>query len=148
MEKVVPNKATSFSFLKAIYILLGFISFGLGSIGIIIPILPTVPFYLLTAFFFAKGSERFHKWFLSTKLYNKYGYSFAKHKTMSITGVLFLMVFVSLMLLVTMYYLNSPTMTIIICILIASKYTYFISQVKIVSKHELLKLTLSEQVND
>ena len=33
---------------------------ALGTIGIALPILPTVPFYLLTAFCFANSSERLH----------------------------------------------------------------------------------------
>lgn len=54
---------------KILYIMIGCISLGLGIIGVILPILPTVPFVLLAAFCFAKSSEKFDGWFKNTKLY-------------------------------------------------------------------------------
>lgn len=36
--------------LKIIWIALGFVCLGLGTVGIVLPILPTVPFYMATAF--------------------------------------------------------------------------------------------------
>ena len=56
---------------KFLYILIGCISLGLGIIGVILPILPTVPFVLLAAFCFARSSERLDGWFKSTKLYRE-----------------------------------------------------------------------------
>lgn len=56
---------------KILYILIGCISLGLGIIGVILPILPTVPFVLLAAFCFARSSERLDGWFKSTKLYRE-----------------------------------------------------------------------------
>ena len=56
---------------KILYILIGCISLGLGIIGVILPILPTVPFVLLAAFCFARSSERLHAWFQETKLYKE-----------------------------------------------------------------------------
>lgn len=54
---------------KIVFVTLGCISLALGVVGIVLPILPTVPFFLLTAFCFAKSSERLHSWFLSTRMY-------------------------------------------------------------------------------
>lgn len=56
---------------KILYILIGCISLGLGIIGVILPILPTVPFALLAAFCFARSSERLDGWFKNTKLYRE-----------------------------------------------------------------------------
>ena len=56
---------------KILYIMIGCISLGLGIIGVILPILPTVPFVLLAAFCFAKSSERLDGWFKNTKLYRE-----------------------------------------------------------------------------
>ena len=56
---------------KILYIMIGCISLGLGIIGVILQILPTVPFVLLAAFCFAKSSERLDGWFKNTKLYEE-----------------------------------------------------------------------------
>ena len=44
---------------------LGIVCVGLGLIGVVLPILPTVPFMLLAAFFFARSSERLHNWLVT-----------------------------------------------------------------------------------
>ena len=54
--------------LKYVYMTVGFISLGLGIIGIPLPILPTTPFLLLAMACFAKSSQRFEKWLHGTKL--------------------------------------------------------------------------------
>ncbi len=42
---------------NAIWIVLGFLCLGLGTMGIVLPILPTVPFYMATVFCFAKALQ-------------------------------------------------------------------------------------------
>ena len=70
--------------LKFLWVLLGFLSLALGTIGIVLPILPTVPFYMATVFCFAKSSERIHSWFTSTGLYKKHLESFVQKRSMTV----------------------------------------------------------------
>jgi len=69
--------------LKIFWVLLGCLSLALGTIGIVLPILPTVPLYMLTLFCFAKSSKRLHDWFLGTGLYKKHLESFVESKAMT-----------------------------------------------------------------
>ncbi len=68
---------------RLIFLILGCLCLGLGCVGIVLPILPTVPFFLATVFCFANSSERLHAWFLGTKLYQKHLDSFVKKKGMT-----------------------------------------------------------------
>lgn len=72
--------------IRYFWIILGLLSLGVGTIGIILPILPTVPFYLLAMYSFAKGSKKIHKWFLGSILYKKYLSDFMYKQTMNTTN--------------------------------------------------------------
>ena len=69
---------------RLIFLILGFLCLGLGCVGVAIPILPTVPFSLVTVFCFANSSQKLHDWFVSTKLYKKHLESFVKKKGMTV----------------------------------------------------------------
>lgn len=51
--------------MRYVWLIFGLISLALGAIGMFLPILPTVPFILLSAFLFSKSSERLHHWLIS-----------------------------------------------------------------------------------
>ena len=68
---------------RILWIILGFICLGLGVIGIILPILPTVPLFMATVFCFAKSSQRLHGWCIGTNLYKKHLVSFVKQRAMT-----------------------------------------------------------------
>lgn len=55
-------------FVRILYISVGFTALVLGALGAVLPILPTVPFVLLAAACFARGSERFHGKLLANRI--------------------------------------------------------------------------------
>ena len=48
---------------------LGLLCVALAMIGIALPLLPTVPFLLLAAFFFARSSDRLHNWLITHRVF-------------------------------------------------------------------------------
>ena len=68
---------------KYVWLSIAFISLGIGAIGVVLPILPTTPLLLLASYCFARGSERFHRWFCGTKLYQKHLDSFVTQRAMT-----------------------------------------------------------------
>ncbi len=57
---------------KKLFIMAGSASVAVGTAGIVIPLVPTVPFLLLAAFCFARSSERFHHWLIHHRLFGEY----------------------------------------------------------------------------
>ena len=118
--------------MRALFVILGTISLGIGILGIILPILPTTPFLLLTAYCYARGSKRFHNWFIKTKIYKKYLESFVETRSMTRRHKWTLMIVVDTMLIITFFSIDILALRILILILIVLKHIYFHTQVKII----------------
>lgn len=56
---------------KTGWIVLGVVGLSLGAAGAVLPMLPCVPFLLLAAVGFSKGSRKLHEWFVHTKIYKE-----------------------------------------------------------------------------
>lgn len=121
---------------KYIYIAVGFIAFALGTLGVILPILPTTPFLLLASYCFAKGSDRFNNWFIETKLYKNYLDSFVKERAMTLKEKICIVGFADFMLMFPLIILDSLFMKGVIIILILIKFYYFIFKIKTITKEE------------
>ena len=51
--------------MRIFWLSLGLLSLGLGILGVALPLLPTVPFVLLSAFCFSRSSQRLHNWLIN-----------------------------------------------------------------------------------
>lgn len=68
---------------KILYVLFGSITLVLGVIGIFVPLLPTTPFLLLTAFFYMRSSDKLHNWLMTHKKFGPYIKGIVTDKAMS-----------------------------------------------------------------
>ena len=121
---------------KILWIALGFISLALGTVGIVLPILPTVPLYMLTVFCFTKSSKRLHDWFVGTGLYKKHLESFVQSKSMTLKSKLTVMGTVTLvMALGFMMMSRVPVGRICLVVVWVCHILYFVFRIKIVPEN-------------
>lgn len=54
--------------LRIALIIVGTGTFVIGIIGVFLPVVPTVPFWLVTAGCYTRASDRFYRWFINHRL--------------------------------------------------------------------------------
>ena len=69
---MTQEKTGAGKWFRPLFVIAGTVFVGLGIFGIFIPILPTTPFLLLAAAFYARSSQRFYHWLLSNRWFGAY----------------------------------------------------------------------------
>lgn len=119
---------------QILWLLAAFFTLALGAVGVLLPVLPTTPFLLLSSFCFARGSERFHRWFLNTKLYRNHLDSFVRDRAMTLKTKFCILLPASAMLLIAMYMMSNLPGRLFILFLIFFKYIHFFTKIRTVRK--------------
>ena len=99
---------------RYIFLTIGAISFCLGTAGIVLPVLPTVPFYMLTLFCLARGSERFHRMFLESSLYQKTVGAYERDKALTLQTKLSILTSVTAIMMIGAYFSRNIPIALII----------------------------------
>lgn len=85
---------------RAVCAALGAACLGLGALGAVLPILPTVPLLMAAAYLFARSSPRLDGWFKGTALYRKHLEGYVAGRGMRVATKVRIMVLVTLLLAV------------------------------------------------
>lgn len=71
---------------RHLYLIAGFLSLALGAVGILLPLLPTVPFMILAAFCFARSSPRLESKLLDHRQFGPHIRRWREHGAISRRG--------------------------------------------------------------
>lgn len=74
---------------KYVYIGLGTLFLGLGTLGIFLPLLPTTPFWLLTCWFYIRSSEKLYNKVMANRYFGSYIRAYVVDKSISLKGKIF-----------------------------------------------------------
>ncbi|MGO3752376.1 MAG: YbaN family protein [Peptoniphilaceae bacterium] len=116
--------------MKYLYISLGFLSLVLGIIGIYLPVLPTTPFLLLSAALFGKGSDKFHMWFINTKLYKDNIEAIKSKDGMGKKAKTKTLLMVTCLVILSFIFMKNIYGRITLLIVLLGHYYYFLFRVK------------------
>jgi len=85
--------------IRSLYIIGGTLSLALAIIGIIVPGLPTTPFALLSAFLYAKSSDKLYNWLLNNKILGPRIRNYHRRKGVTKKGKIGILIFMTSMVL-------------------------------------------------
>ncbi|WP_419168233.1 YbaN family protein [Halobacteriovorax sp.] len=114
---------------RIIYLSFGIAFVALAIIGVFLPLIPTTPFLLLSAYCFSRSSEKYYQWLLNHKIFgeiitdwNKYGVVSIKSKIIAISMIITLFSY-------SLIYVDvAPTIKVIISLIGLSIITFLLTR--------------------
>lgn len=100
---------------KIIFITLGYLSFFLGTVGIFLPVLPTVPFYLLTAYLWFNSSDKLHHYLMNNRYYKQYIQEAFLEKKLTLKKLIKILIFLFILLAIPAVLVNSLHVRMMLC---------------------------------
>lgn len=66
---------------NSFFLVIGFMSLGIGMLGMFLPVLPTTPFLLLASALFLRGSDKWANWLYNHKIFGTPVRNYMEHKS-------------------------------------------------------------------
>lgn len=92
--------------MRPLLFILGWLLFGLGVVGVFLPVLPTTPFMLLALWCFARSSDRFHDWLYTHRLFGPPLQLWTKHKVIPLAAKRIALFFMTVSLIYLFVFLD------------------------------------------
>jgi uncharacterized membrane protein YbaN (DUF454 family) len=101
-------------FIRFFYAFGGTLALGLAILGIFVPGLPTTPLALLSAALFARSSKKMYNWLINSKILGPKIKNYQRRKGVTRRGKVWIIVFMSSMVLFSSYIVGVLYLRIII----------------------------------
>ena len=72
--------------MRPLLFILGWLLFGMGFVGVFVPVLPTTPLMLLALWCFARSSERFHDWLYTHQVFGPPLQQYRKYRVIPVVA--------------------------------------------------------------
>ncbi len=109
---------------------IGIIFFVIAMIGVVLPVLPTTPILLLSAIFFARGSEKVDNWFKGTKIYQKHLADFIVNREMELKSKMYTCLLATIIMMFPLFRLENLWDKAMIMGSLFFEYYYFAFKIK------------------
>lgn len=93
---------------RHLYLAGGFTALALGSIGVVLPLLPTVPFVILAAFCFARSSPRLEAWLLDHHFFGSHILNWRERRAITKRGKWSALVAFAVSVVVALIFVKMP----------------------------------------
>jgi hypothetical protein len=114
------------SSLKYLWIIGGTTSLALGFLGIFLPLLPTTPFLLLSAFCYARGSSRLYDWLLRNRLFGCYIKNWREGRGIPLKSKIIAVILITVSIGYSVLYIIPYTIGKVLFVLLAVALSYYI----------------------
>ena len=121
-ESTKQTKASQ-KLVRALFFVAGTVSLVLGTIGIVLPILPTTPFLLLALACYFRSSERMTHWMLNNKYFGKYIRNYRDGKGIPLKTKLFALTILWTTIVISSFFIIPVLIVQIILFIVATAVT-------------------------
>lgn len=115
---------------RGLFITIGFIMVGIGTLGIFLPVLPSTVFFLMAAYLFARSSEKFYIWLHENKLFGRQLKNYREGRGMSMKTKVVLIVLLWISILISVLFAVENYILKFILIVILFGVTFYLVRLK------------------
>lgn len=111
---------------RSIYVTLGTVFLLLGALGLFLPLLPTTPFWLLTCWFYLRGSDRLYARVMRNPCFGGYVRGFMEEKAIPLRGKVVTVVVMWVSAFSTLFFLQAHWVIDFLIFMVAIGVTYYV----------------------
>lgn len=117
-----------FTLARALYVILGLLCVGVGTLGIFLPLLPTTIFLIIAAWAFARSSPRLHRWLYTHPRFGPMLRNWSEHRVISRRAKIAAVAGMAISLFITAATTRDPMIVAIVAFCLVAVASYLVTR--------------------